>query len=182
MIPNQKTVWNNNHAQASDKHQKPNDFALQTLKLLRKGDKLLELGCGNGIDACLFATNGVEAVATDFSDYVIANNQKQFKFENLQFEVLDTAAKYAYDNSSFDCVYACLSLHYFTDEKTRSIFTEIERILKPGGLLVFRCKSIHDPLYGEGEEIEAHMFNRGGMSDIFSVLIMRAAYWRVFPS
>ncbi|GCF07455.1 hypothetical protein [Dictyobacter arantiisoli] len=30
------------------------------------------------------------------------------------------------------------------------------------GILAFLCKSIHDPLYGQGEEIEQDMFIRDG--------------------
>ena len=72
-------------------------------------------------------------------------------------------------DSEFDGVYARLSLHYFTDDVTKSIFREICRVLKPNGYLCFICKSTNDPLYGKGTEIEKDMFeNNGHIRHFFS--------------
>src|SRR2546422_160092 len=71
--------------------------------------------------------------------------------------------------NTFDVVYARLSLHYFTGAQTQQIFREIHRILKPGGLLCFICKSTKDPLYGQGKKIEEDMFElKGHVRHFFS--------------
>lgn len=65
------------------------------------------------------------------------------------------------DNDS-NVVYARLSLHYFTDKITRQIFSNIFRVLIPDGYFCFICKSIEDPLSGQGTQIESDMYERDG--------------------
>lgn len=69
--------------------------------------------------------------------------------------------KYEWDLEEFtDIVIADLSLHYFTEKTTIKILREIERIVKPEGILIFRVNSINDINYGSGIgiEIEKHLF------------------------
>jgi SAM-dependent methyltransferase len=53
-------------------------------------------------------------------------------------------------------------LHYYRDAVTRAVFTEIRRVLAPGGLLLFACKSPQDPAWGRGVEIEPDLFDLNG--------------------
>lgn len=136
---------------------------------MKHGGKVLELGCGTGADAALFAGHGLEVIATDFSEEVIVGNQRH-PVEGVDYQVLDIEKDYPFDDETFDYVYAHLSLHYYTDAKTSEIFKEIHRVLKPGGHLFFKCKSVHDRTYGKGEEIEPNMFNANGhIRHLFSV-------------
>ncbi len=99
-------------------------------------------------------------MATDFSDTVVKQNIERGAQKNLQFTVLDMAGPFPYDDQAFDAVYAYLSLHYYSAEKTREIFQEIARVLKPRGKLYFTCKSVHDHKFGEGEQIAPDIFIR----------------------
>lgn len=156
-------MWNQGHAaQALAFGSEPSAFALQVVEQLRKGEKVLELGCGVGGDAILFAQHGAEVTATDFSDVVIAQNKEREAITGLNFEVLDIAQTFPYAAASFDVVYAHLSLHYFDAATTECILREIARVLKPGGRLYFACKSNHDILYGQGKQIEPDMFELNG--------------------
>jgi len=65
-------------------------------------------------------------------------------------------------------VYAHLSIHYFDDKTTRAIIEEIDRILKPGGVLCIKCKSVDDPLFGLGEEVGTNMFFKEYIRHFFS--------------
>jgi SAM-dependent methyltransferase len=67
-----------------------------------------------------------------------------------------------FKDERFGGVYSHLALHYFRDEVTRRIFGEIERVLRPGGLLVFSVKSTEDPYYSDGEQLDEHIFSRKG--------------------
>ena len=58
-----------------------------------------------------------------------------------------------YEDNKFDVVYSNLSLHYYSDEKTKHIVNDIRRVLKHGGLFIFACKS-YDSLHNSGEELE----------------------------
>jgi SAM-dependent methyltransferase len=76
--------------------------------------------------------------------------------------VHDIADGIPFEGERFDGVYSHLALHYFHDDVTRKIFREIERVLRPGGLLVFSVKSTDDPYYGDGERLGEHIFSRKG--------------------
>jgi SAM-dependent methyltransferase len=69
---------------------------------------------------------------------------------------------------SFDAVYAHLSVHYFDDAVTRSVFAEMRRVLRPGGFLFVKCKSVDDCLYGVGEQIGPDMFRSDHTRHFFS--------------
>jgi ubiquinone/menaquinone biosynthesis C-methylase UbiE len=152
MIPDQKAVWEKKHG--SDEHEKlrdtPSSFAPIAEKYFPRGAKIVELGCGVGRESAYFAKHGFEVVASDISENAITKNKEYFTKLNVVFTVLDMQKSLPYLDSSVDVVYANLSLHYYTDKVTREIFHEIWRVLKPGGMLAFACKSIHDFHYGKG--------------------------------
>lgn len=161
-MKDQKQAWNRLQKDDRVNHEskEPTDFAKEIQSLISPKFSILELGCGVGIDSYYFAQNGNKVLGTDFSEVAIDKNKESFKNPNLTFEVLDISKPFAFPGDIFDLVYARLSLHYFTDKVTKEVFKEIYRILKPGGILAFICKSIKDPLYGQGEQIEKDMFLR----------------------
>lgn len=141
----------------------PTEFAAEIISLLPTGTTIIELGCGRGNDAAYFAQHGYPVLAIDFSQVALQRNVERYgHLPTLTFQVANIGQPFPWESSSFGAVYARLSLHYFPDAVTKAIFQEIHRILKPAGLLAFLCKSIHDPLYGQGEEIERDMFMRDG--------------------
>ena len=163
-MDDQRTMWNDKHATngGSEYTEVINDFAKQVGAQLASGQRLLELGCGGGCDAEYFASLGVQVTATDFSDIAIAQNQARVSSGNPVFAVLDISQTLPYDSASFDAVYAHWSLHYYNQDDTAKIFAEIARVLKPGGMLYFACKSDKDPLYGKGDEIQPGVFQLDG--------------------
>ena len=50
-----------------------------------------------------------------------------------------------------DLMICDLNLHYFTEKTTFEILQEIKRVLKPGGILLFRVNSTKDVNHGAGE-------------------------------
>lgn len=137
----------------------PTTFAAEVISLLSPGATIAELGCGWGSDTAYFAQHGYSTLGVDFSDVAIEQNRKRYgHIPTVAFQTVDISQPFPWEDSVFTALYARLSLHYFTDAVTKAVFHEIYRVLQPAGLLAFLCKSIHDPLYGEGEEIEQDMF------------------------
>ena len=161
-MKDQKKLWNSLHLKGDllKYSLNPTDFAREVAKLINHHTKLLELGCGVGNDSYFFASQRHTVLATDFSEIVIKQNiEKYHSVDLLTFEVIDMSKTlYTLNDRSFDLVYARLSLHYFTDKMTRSIINEVYRILKPNGLFCFLCKSIKDPLYGQGNKVETDVY------------------------
>lgn len=102
---------------------------------LSSGEKILEIGCGDGQ---LWKSNedkvadDVNIVLTDISEGMI--NDARNKLKNLKrkinLEVLD-CNKLHYDDESFDVVIANHMMFYIKDRD--QLFSEIIRILKTGG-------------------------------------------------
>ena len=160
----------------------PSPLAAECAALLAPGSLVLELGCGAGRDAAFFARAGHTVCATDFSTVALAvNRRRELSPPRLHYVALDTAAPLPFTDATFAAVYARLSLHYFGDAVTRRVFREIRRVLRPDGLLCFLCKSIDDPLYGRGRQIEADMFELDGhVRHFFSADYARACLDDVF--
>lgn len=159
IMNDQQSDWNKIHSSSNIKKTGPSNFAKEVLKVVPKESKILELGCGIGVDAASFASAGHKVLATDFSEVVIAKNQFNFSsVQSLQFQTLDIKNLSQFLDNEFDVVYAHLSLHYFPDLITRKVFSEIHRILRRDGLLCFIVKSTKDPLFGIGLKIEENMY------------------------
>jgi ubiquinone/menaquinone biosynthesis C-methylase UbiE len=164
-MKNQQVHWNQLHAQGDFDHYsgKPTAFVEEVLGIISNNSTILELGCGAGNDSFGFAAAGHTVLATDFSDVAITKNEQRYKdLPNLHFKVLDISLPFLFPDSEFDVVYSRLALHYFTDTITKQIFDNIFRVLKPQGYLCFICKSVDDPLYGKGTQLEKNMFELDG--------------------
>jgi len=157
-------MWDDAHAkrQLHAYSQTRTSFAQEVNDVIPKQSTILELGCGEGNDSTYFADQGHIVTATDFSERVVSSNSQNLTRSGLQFQVLDISKPFEYPGSSFDVIYARLSLHYFTNDDTQKIFNEIARVLVSGGYVCFMCKSVDDALYGQGLQIEADMFELNG--------------------
>ena len=139
------------------------EHAVSSEKLLVQDSKILDVGCGTGFDSRYFGMHGHSTVGIDISQSAIDFcNQKHGDIPNVSFIQQDLEESLEFEDSSFDLVYARLSLHYFSHSVTENIFAEIARVLKSEGRFIFICKSIDDPLYGKGESIEEDMYSLNG--------------------
>jgi ubiquinone/menaquinone biosynthesis C-methylase UbiE len=103
------------------------------------GSRLLDLGCGTGIDAAEFARRGHHVVATDWSPQMVARTRTRATEAGLasnvqamhvgvhQLDLLD---------DRFDAIYSNFGpLNCAPD--LRNVAVQCERLLRPGGMLVF---------------------------------------------
>ncbi len=96
------------------------------------GKRLLEVGCGAGVDLVRFARGGALVTGIDLAEQSIALTKKNFALRGLsgEFLVMNGEAMEFADNS-FDVVYAHGVLQYTADPA--KMIREIHRVLKPGG-------------------------------------------------
>ncbi len=162
-IPDQQALWSRTYDRRVGADAEPSAFFRECAPLIPSGARVLELGCGEGTDAAALAALGHDVTATDFVASVIARNRHRHGDEpRLHFREMRTDEPFPFADVTFDAVYAHLTLHYFTGEVTNRIFRELRRVLRPGGMLMFACKSDRDPLYGRGVRIEPDMFDLDG--------------------
>ncbi|HAZ28572.1 MAG TPA: hypothetical protein DCY48_02225 [Candidatus Magasanikbacteria bacterium] len=102
--------------------------------VVKEGDSILDLGCGNGRVYQLFEKKQVSYIGLDQSERLIALARK--KFPDARF-VVGNMLKIEFDDHVFDCVYAFASFqHIPTSALRKKTLEEIWRVLKPQGVLV----------------------------------------------
>ncbi|RLC40085.1 MAG: hypothetical protein DRH33_01040 [Candidatus Nealsonbacteria bacterium] len=101
---------------------------------VRPGDKVLDLGCGNGRFFEILKDKGVDYIGVDFSERLIEIAKK--RYPQVKFQVAD-ALNLPFPNNFFDKVYTIAVLHHIPSKEFRQRFLEeAKRVLKPGGLLI----------------------------------------------
>jgi SAM-dependent methyltransferase len=104
---------------------------------------VLELGCGTGNDAARLASEGYSVTAIDLSGEAIG--QARAKFASVaRFLVADMTERLPFPDGSFDAVMSNVAVHMFPDGVTRSVFAQVGRLVRTGGLFVFHVNSLED--------------------------------------
>ncbi len=173
-MKNQNKLWDEklNYYKSQDWIKDPNIFAQFAVKYFPKNSSILELGAGLGQDTAYFEGLGYEVRATDFSETAIDSLLEKFKSNSkITVEKLDMSEPMHLPSQSFDIVYAHLSIHYFTKERTGELFKEIYNCLKPKGILALLLNSTDDPDIPKGKKLEEDYveFENGMKRRFFSV-------------
>ena len=96
------------------------------------GKKVLEIGCGIGMDSGELAKLGCEVVGIDLSPKSVQVAQFYFELEGLRGELrVANAEKLDFGDREFDVVYSFGVLHHTPD--ITSALDEVYRVLRPGG-------------------------------------------------
>lgn len=135
-------------------------------RLREAGPRLLDIGCGPGLDTTFLAKCGFEVIGFDRRDPGWGAEIRP----GVTFFRADVRWP-PFREGAFDVVLASLSLHYLPWAETVAAFTAAAACLCSGGLLLFRVNADDDYNHGagEGEEIEPGFFRRppesGGWSE-----------------
>lgn len=100
-----------------------------------EGLRVLEVGCGAGIDLARFARSGAEVFGVDLSLQAVKLARRNFELQGLAgtFGVVDGEGM-AFKASSFDAVYSHGVIPYTVDAVR--LVSEMYRVLRPGGTVV----------------------------------------------
>jgi len=107
---------------------------------IKEGDTILDMGCGRGRvlahvarvsgAGCCHGLNIDESQLANAKNYAASNNMKQLTFTHGNFN-----DPLPYPDETFDAVYQIQVLTYTKDK--HALFSELYRVLKPGGRLSF---------------------------------------------
>ncbi len=100
-----------------------------------RNKKLLEVGCGVGIDLVRFARGGAIVTGIDLAEVSIELARKNFELNGLEGELLvGNGEALEFEDNSFDVVYAHGVLQYTANPQL--MINEIHRVVKPGGEVI----------------------------------------------
>jgi len=94
---------------------------------------VLEVGCGLGSNAAVFAKEGANLHAIDITPRAIELCKKRFELFNLRGDIsLGDAEDLSFADNKFDFIWSWGVVHHTADME--SAINEIYRVLKPGGM------------------------------------------------
>jgi ubiquinone/menaquinone biosynthesis C-methylase UbiE len=138
--PNKDTSWNEVAGwydqligeKGSDYHQ--NVIIPGALKMLdpKKGEKVLDIGCGQGVFTRKLAAAGAEVTGIDAAPNLIKTAQT--RSPNIKYLVADAAKLTMFNDGNFDvvsCIMAIMNM-----EPLAAVMAEMGRVLKPAGRLL----------------------------------------------
>ncbi|MEK6676826.1 MAG: methyltransferase domain-containing protein [Planctomycetota bacterium] len=116
------------------------------------GSRLLDLGCGAGLDSIIAAKRvgpGGSVTGVDFSEEMLERSQKaagQSAIDNVHFQRAD-AESLPFDDATFDV--ALVNGIFNLNPKREAIFRELARVVKPGGAVWAAELILSEPLSAE---------------------------------
>lgn len=165
-------IWNELHKDFSQNNKPKYDDWLEEFESIISNieTEIIDLGCGvTGNNTLYLLEKGKKVISCDFAEEALNVVSTIKGARTLLFDMLDV---FPFDDNSTDLIIADLSLHYFREKDTKRIISEIKRILKPNGYLLFRLNSANSTEYKKivenGEkEIEPNLFFSKNMEKRF---------------
>jgi SAM-dependent methyltransferase len=117
---------------------------LTSLRLLKPGSRVLDIGCGIGDFLSCLLSKGVQCVGLDASKNAVTIG-KNFGFNILHGRLTSETIQKNFTENSFDMVCIRESLYYIDD--LPSSISSLEKIVKPGGTLHIKSHILGSPYY-----------------------------------
>jgi ubiquinone/menaquinone biosynthesis C-methylase UbiE len=132
------------------------------VELLRKNNvrRILDLCFGTGRHTIFLAEKGFDVYGIDISENGKEITERKVKEKNLKNVHLKLAdmQNVPFEDNFFDAIIATYALEHNTLAGLKKTILELERVLKPKGILIATLISTKDPRYGNGKEIEPNTF------------------------
>lgn len=170
------------------------DYMLEMAKVFRerKVKRILDLGCGSGKHTIYLAKKGFEVYGFDISQNAIETARELIKNENMKidFKTGSMYKKLPYVDNFFDAVISVRVLNHGRINQIKKTIKELERVLKPKGLIFISVHRIlsrkktqlrlinkmkvqmldentYYPLLGRERDIIHYIFNRKSIEQEF---------------
>jgi len=115
---------------------------------IKQNDKVLDICCGTGDQAVFYSRKAGTVVGVDINPNMIrtAEQKKMFhKLYDVFFEVAD-ASNLPFEDNFFDLVSVSLALHEVNEEMRQGVISEMKRVVKKGGKMMFADFTVPMPL------------------------------------
>lgn len=142
MSEDQNAYWENVYTKETVKHPVYDGWLDQYLPILKRCQRILDLGCGIGVNTLYLRSAGIQTTACDFSQSAL--DVLVSTLPDAPVLCFDMTTGLPFLPESIDAIIADLSLHYFPDAVTRQIVADMKKVLRPGGLLLCRVNAYED--------------------------------------
>ena len=151
-------VWDEKMGdEGNDFHQLLIRPAIEKLLELKPGQRILDIGCGNGLTTRRLASSGANVLGIDFASEMIKNARKRTNYnqELIEYQVLDATDETALlklGENSFDAALSAMALMDMAE--IEPLFKALRKIIHPHGYFIFAIQhpcfnSMHTSLGGE---------------------------------
>jgi ubiquinone/menaquinone biosynthesis C-methylase UbiE len=155
--------WDSIYKQHGSWLQLPHEDMPKVVELLtQRGVKIvLDVGCGAGRHVVYLAGQGFQVSGLDSSHEAIKMNREALKKMNLRAEltVASMYEKLSYSDSHFDAIICTKALNHGTIKSIRSTIKEMERVLKPGGIIFIVVTKSRKILESKKQKREAEIID-----------------------
>jgi ubiquinone/menaquinone biosynthesis C-methylase UbiE len=106
---------------------------------MKPGDQVLDVCCGTGAQVIEYARNGIMATGIDTGETMIKSgikNKTRMNLININFILADATAL-PFGGGMFDYVSVSFGIHDKDPITRNKIVSEMKRVVKPEGFLVF---------------------------------------------
>lgn len=148
--------------------EEPSQSAVRALKTFKEKrcKNIIELGAGQGRDTLYFAQNGLHVTVLDYSQkgIEIINQQAEKLGLTDQVEIIyhDVRKPFPLEDVSYDGCYShmlyCMAL---TTDELIELSSQVQRVLKVGGLNIFTARNTNDVDYHTGIKRGDNLFEVG---------------------
>lgn len=145
-------------------------------KMLRKSDRVLEIGCGSGMGSIFLSQHCESVLGIDLKQHEIDEARKMNRRQNVAFEVADF-----YELSlkeKFDVILMQDVIEHFDEENGKKFIAQTLKCIKPNGMFIIGTPSIHSYQY-QGELSRAGHIKCYDQEELINIL--DEYYGRILP-
>lgn len=131
--------WNSIFKKRGKVFLKPHEDMKDIIRVLKKekANRVLDLGCGTGRHTVMLAKAGFDVYGMDVSKEGLRLTRRWLKELNLKAKLKHASCykRFPFKDNFFDAIISIQVIHHAKIDKIRYCISEIERVLKPCGII-----------------------------------------------
>jgi 2-polyprenyl-3-methyl-5-hydroxy-6-metoxy-1,4-benzoquinol methylase len=128
-------------------------------RFIKKGHKVLDMGCGKGYGSVFLASTALEVVGGDYDQDLLAlNNIEHASTKNLRFEHIDLLDPEKSLLEKFDVVVSMDVIEHFEKDSISLAASNYAKFLKPGGFAIIGTPNVASRPFASERRLASHPF------------------------